>query len=122
MSNLGDWIRDKHKTQQALAEKLGVQQSRVSKWVKGESIPKAYQDALRDLKYKGPWPSEEASPAPRSGSPGAEGDYISREEHARTVGQLEGQIRMLERALENLAEAYRAHILKEPERAHPEGR
>jgi transcriptional regulator with XRE-family HTH domain len=65
MSKLGDWIKSKYKSQAAFAEELGVQQSRVSKWLSGaEAIPEDFRDRIERLKYKGPWPREEAQAAP----------------------------------------------------------
>lgn len=110
MDNLGDWIRDKHGSQAGLAEKLGVQQSRISKWLKGrEPIPEAYQAKLRAMKYAGPWPREEAQEAPA-------GDFTPREDYWKLVGRVEA----LERIVQNLSEGYQAHILKEPGKAHPQ--
>lgn len=58
--NLGEWIKAEFGSQQALAEELGIQQSRISKWLKGrEPIPETYQKAIRKLKFNGPWPREE---------------------------------------------------------------
>jgi len=63
-SNLGKWIREKWRTQVAFAEKLGVHQGRLSKWLGGaEGISDDYQAKIRKLGYVGPWPSEEAKEA-----------------------------------------------------------
>jgi len=63
--NLGNWIREKWGSQVAFAEKLGVQQSRVSKWLSGrEGVSQDYQGKIRKLGYSGPWPREEAKEAP----------------------------------------------------------
>jgi len=58
--------------------------------------------------YKGPWPTEETKEAPAPAG-------VSAEEFWKLVGRLEA----LERTVQNLAEGYQAHILKEPEKAHP---
>jgi len=70
-SNLGDWVTGKWKTQSALAEKLGVRQGQISRWISGENeISDGYQEKIRKLGYKGPWPEKKAQePAASAGGP-----------------------------------------------------
>lgn len=109
MNELGRWIKDKYGSQAGLADALGVQQSRVSKWVSGaESISDPIQAKLRGMKYKGPWPREQAQAPAVEATP--------REDYWKLVGRVEA----LERALERLSEGFRHHMTKEPEDAHPQ--
>ncbi len=78
--DLGKWIKEKYGSQEGLAAELGVQQSRVSKWLKGrEPIPETYREAIKALKFKGGWPSRDVG-ADATTAPA--GDYITREEFA----------------------------------------
>jgi len=99
MSALGDWIRDEFKSQAAFAEKLGVQQSRVSKWLSGaEAIPETIRDRIEALKYKGPWPREERQKAPPTG----EEYYVTREEFLELKTALKVHIEYWERGEEKV--------------------
>jgi transcriptional regulator with XRE-family HTH domain len=72
--NLGDWITGKWKTQVAFAEKMGVRQSQISRWISGTNeISEEYQEKIRKLGYKGPWPERKAQEAP----PPAGGSYVT---------------------------------------------
>lgn len=95
MSTLGDWISEKYKTQAAFADALDVQQSRVSKWLSGrEPVPETYQKKIFALKYKGPWPIEEAQESPA----GAGGPYVTEKAFIKLEGRVE--------ALEKVCAAY----------------
>lgn len=97
-SNLGEWILGKWKTQAAFAEKLGVRQGQVSRWIAGANeISEEYQDKIRKAGYKGPWPSEEAKEAPAP----AAGPYVTEKD----FGKLEGRIEALEKANSTMQEA-----------------
>jgi hypothetical protein len=103
MDNLGKWIKERFKTQGALAEELGLQQSRISKWLGGEPIPKTYQDRIRKLGYKGAWPTE----LPQEASAGASASYLTREEFAEERGALRAEVRLLRESLEKAFELIR---------------
>lgn len=81
--NLGKWIKEEWGSQVAFSEKLGVQQSRVSKWLSGrEGISQDYQTRIRKLGYKGPWPAEEAQESPAA----AGGPYVTEKDFAEWRG------------------------------------
>lgn len=68
--DLGEWIRDKYKTQASFAEKMGVRQGRVSRWMSGEDgVSEEYQEKIRKLGYKGPWPERRAQDLASAGGP-----------------------------------------------------
>lgn len=116
--NLGEWIREKHKSQRAFAEKLGVDATRLSRWLNlSDGISEDYKAKIRKLGYTGPWPSEEAqeSPAP------AGGPYVTEKDFAHENGRLTGRIEVLERAFEKLGEAVRELALREEERRRRDG-
>jgi hypothetical protein len=99
MSILGDWIKEKWKTQAAIGVKLGVAQGRVSKWVLGtEGISEDYQARFRKLGYTGPWPREEAQEAQAGGQP----TYVTREELAELRGAVRAHIEQWERGQEKV--------------------
>jgi hypothetical protein len=87
--NLGEWIRDKWKTQAVFAEKMGVAQGRVSKWLTAaEGISPDYQAKIRKLGYQGPWPQEEAKETPAAaGSP-----YVTASELAELRGAVKAHV------------------------------
>jgi transcriptional regulator with XRE-family HTH domain len=102
---LGKWISSKWGTQVKFADKLGVTQGRVSRWLKGQDgISADYQTAIRKLGYTGPWPAEEAQDA----AAGGPAPYVTREEFAEERGALRAEIRLLREALEKMGEAIRA--------------
>lgn len=115
--NLGEWIREKWKTQAVFAEKLGVTQGRVSKWLTAaEGVSADYQAKIRKLGYQGPWPAEEAQePAPPTGGP-----YITEKDAARELGKLEGRIETLEKRLEEALEQLRDLYLRGPKESRPQ--
>jgi transcriptional regulator with XRE-family HTH domain len=98
-SNLGEWIKDKHKTQAAFAEKMGVRQGRVSRWMSGEDgISPEYQEKIRKLGYKGPWPERQAQEAAAP----AGATYVTREELAELRGAVRAHIEQWERGQEKV--------------------
>lgn len=116
---LGKWIRVKWKTQIAFADKLGVHQGRVSRWLKGQDgISADYQAAIRKLGYTGPWPQAEAQDA----AAGGPAPYVTREEFAESKGAMKAEIRLLREALEKMGEAVRELALRDVERSGPRGR
>jgi hypothetical protein len=71
---LGKWITGKYKTRAAFAKKLGVDPTRLSRWMNlSDGISDDYQQKIRDLKYDGPWPQEEAKATPAQ----APGPYVT---------------------------------------------
>lgn len=118
MAKLGDWIKDKYKSQAAFAELLGVTQSRVSKWLSGyEPIPDDFQKRIEGLKYKGPWPRQEAE---ETAAP--TGDRLTREDFLKAIGGLESRLKDLEGVVEDLAEGLYAAIPSMPPRSRRAGR
>ena len=116
---LGDWIRSKWGTQLAFAEKMGIHQGRVSRWLKGQDgISSEYQAAIRKLGYTGPWPTQEAQDA-QAGGPAA---YVTREELAEVKGALGAEMRLLREAVEKMGETIRELALQASERSAPPGR
>jgi hypothetical protein len=112
--NLGDWISLEYGDQGALADALKpkVAKNTVSSWKTGKNgIPGEYQKQIRKMGYDGPWPQEVAK------TPAAPAGVSERE-----IGKLEGRIEALERVVERLAEAFRHHMSKEPDEAHPQAR
>jgi transcriptional regulator with XRE-family HTH domain len=86
---LGKWIRERHKSQAAFAKKLGVDPTRLSRWLNlSDGISADYQAAIRKLGYTGPWPAEEAEDA----AAGGPAPYVTREELAELRGALKAHV------------------------------
>jgi len=109
----GEFVRVKFKTQANAAKLLKTKQNVISNWVTGRNNPEPeMQDLLRDKwGYDGGWPIKA-----KEAATGA----ISPDVFHRTVGQLEGRIDALERALERTLEGFRHHMTKRPDEAHPQ--
>lgn len=61
---LGKWIREKHKSQAAFAKKLGVDPTRLSRWLNlSDGISEVYKLKIQKMGYSGPWPEDEAQEA-----------------------------------------------------------
>lgn len=97
--SLGKWIREKWKTQIAFSEKLGVHQARVSKWLSGiDGISDEYQEKIRKMGYKGPWPQEEAKEV----SAPAGGPYATASDLAELKGAVRAHVEQWERGQEKV--------------------
>ena len=83
--NLGRWIRDKYRSQAKFAEKLGVDPTRLSRWMNlSDGISDEYQAKIRKLGYTGPWPNEEAQESPAL----AGGPYVTEKAFEDVPGRL----------------------------------
>lgn len=112
MRTLGAFRKGKGFSQEEFGKKLGLSQATYQSYESGRtSIPEDIQGKIRKMGYIGPWPQEEVKDAP----PAAQ---VSE----REIGKLEGRIEALERVVERLAEAFRHHMTKEPDEAHPQAR
>ena len=87
LSNLGKWIKGKYRSQAAFAQKLGVDPTRLSRWLNlADGISDEYQAKIRKLGYSGPWPDEESQEAPAP----AGGPYVTEKDFAEWRGYWRG--------------------------------
>lgn len=103
-SALGEWIREKFRSQAKFAEKLGVDPTRLSRWMnRVDGISDDYQAKIRKLGYTGPWPREEAQEAPAP----AGGPYVTEKDFAEWRGYWRGGMEALLKRVDDLEDQVR---------------
>ncbi len=108
---LGKWIKEKHRSQAAFAQKLGVDPTRLSRWLNlSDGISAEYQAKIRKLGYQGPWPADEAAPEP-------EGKPVTRAEFDELTADLEDACEVIRFLLRALPEGSRPGVLPRKFRA-----
>lgn len=99
LSNLGKWIKDKYRSQAAFAQKLGVDPTRLSRWLNlSDGISDEYQAKIRKLGYSGPWPDDEEQIAPAP----AGGPHATVSEVAELRGAVKAHVEQWERGQEKV--------------------
>lgn len=121
-----------------------ISQTAISNWVSRRRIPVEKRSALKEMGWPGPyeWPEEKSpangtagsmssygmgSSAGRSVLSDANVPYVTENAFAEEKGYWKGRFEALEKkvddqkkVLEELLKGYQTHILKEPDKAHPE--